>query len=338
MRLTSDPKPIKIRIVSGDEEHSSLDSLLHCFCLPDLQKVDKQLLHWLMRQGEHGLKIVDELSKVPNWANATTVADCFRIYSAFFPKIKENKFGSLLELLEFWYGKSEFKKNTDYLIRLSFRKDDDITLFCYNHKIEGLTNDWFEVLKDIPSAKQIVEAVLKEEEKEFQKRVLANRKRFYPRAEYERWMRDITSYWNYDSEFNLFGKDKEGMQRNAELKYFIIKCKTLCDYKGNMPFYSVQSHLLPQVHDADFLSIRQFYEYMEKDFLFCAKVFVLLLFEIKENWNHIQLWRKELVSCYTPAAYMVADSNCPSLKASDFKFLGLKRQIEFFVCYHLFEF
>lgn len=330
MRLTSEPKPIKIRIVSGGEEHSSLDSLLHCFCVSDLQKVDKQLLQWLMRQGEQGIKIADKLEKFPDWTNASAVEDYFRIYGAFFPKlIEENKIDSLYQLLTFWYDKPEFKKNVDYLVHLSFGKENAITLFCYKHEIEGLTNDWIEVLSEIPFAKDIVDDLIK-------KKVLASRTRFYPDLDSRERMRRVTDYWCYGGTLDLFDmKDENARQRNLELKVFINNSKSVCSQKS---FPKIHSKMLPEVRDADFENRSCFYKFMEGDFLFCAKVFILLLFEIHEKWDHLRQWRKELVNCYPPAAFMVNQADCPSLRATNFKMKSFAQQVENFVCYHLFEY
>lgn len=54
MRIIAKAKPIRIRIKSGGEEHSSLDSLRQNLCVQDLWPLvkDKRLSRWLRQLGE----------------------------------------------------------------------------------------------------------------------------------------------------------------------------------------------------------------------------------------------------------------------------------------------
>lgn len=66
MRIIAKAKPIRIRIKSGGEEHSSLDSLRHNLCVQDLWPLikDKRLARWLMQLGEVDLAHeIDALSE-----------------------------------------------------------------------------------------------------------------------------------------------------------------------------------------------------------------------------------------------------------------------------------
>ena len=88
MKLTSDPKPVKFRIVSGGEEHSSLDSLRRNFCIEDLQKNEQQFLHWLSRQGKEGEDIAQELQAMPTaLSNCTSLEEFFEVYKILFKDI-----------------------------------------------------------------------------------------------------------------------------------------------------------------------------------------------------------------------------------------------------------
>jgi hypothetical protein len=346
MRLTSAPKPIKIRIVSGGEEHSSLDSLLHCFSLPDLQKVDKQLLQWLMRQGEQGNRIANELSRFPNFVSASTVDDYFNIYSAFFYKlIEENDIHSLYQLLALWYGKAEYDKNARFIIKLAFEKDDDITLFCYHHRIEGLTNNWIVVLSKINRPEAI---------KEFKTLLVQGRKKYFPIVTSPKvWQDWILCLWRGgdtqggDIKGHIFDvNDVNENQREIHLKYFIRCCrnipsrnlKRLHEQGGkDWKFYLVDD-ILSGVAEEDFYSIDRFYYFVRQDYLFCAKLFILLLCDIEVKWNYLRVWKGELVKIYLPAAYMVNGAQCDSLTGDAFLHLSLANQVENFVCKHLFEF
>lgn len=61
MKLIPKAKPVKIRIKSGGEEHSSLDSLLHNFNVSDIEPLlDGRLVRWLKQQGENELAEVTD--------------------------------------------------------------------------------------------------------------------------------------------------------------------------------------------------------------------------------------------------------------------------------------
>lgn len=56
MRLTAKAKPVKIRIKSGGEEHVSLESLKHNFCVEDIRLLlDGRLARWLKQRNEEAL-------------------------------------------------------------------------------------------------------------------------------------------------------------------------------------------------------------------------------------------------------------------------------------------
>lgn len=61
MRLQSTPKPVRFRISSGGQEHSSLESLLSCFDYNELKSLKNQLIQWLERQGSKGNEIASHL-------------------------------------------------------------------------------------------------------------------------------------------------------------------------------------------------------------------------------------------------------------------------------------
>ena len=64
LKYQSTPKPVRIRIESGGEEHFSLDSLLKCFNPGDLLGKRNELLRWLDFQGNEGKLISEELRTI----------------------------------------------------------------------------------------------------------------------------------------------------------------------------------------------------------------------------------------------------------------------------------
>jgi len=136
MKLTSEPKPVRIRIVSGGEEHSSIDSLRRNFCLPDLQKIEKQLIQWLNRQGNEGIEIAQELEKMPkSLANCTSLEEYFEIYKIFFKQtllshfnLKKRDFETLRDLHAWFVKNKNFKKNGKYLHDILWGLDEEYSL------------------------------------------------------------------------------------------------------------------------------------------------------------------------------------------------------------------
>ena len=63
MRLVAKAKPVKIRIKSGGEEHVSLESLKHNFCVEDIRLLlDGRLTRWLKQRNEEALA-----KEIDNW-------------------------------------------------------------------------------------------------------------------------------------------------------------------------------------------------------------------------------------------------------------------------------
>ena len=114
MKYHSNPKPVRIRIESGEEEHFSLDSLLRCFNPKDILGKKNELLRWLEFQGEEGESIGDVLCKIEDFS-----ADVFGVYKAFFNQYIENKHITKIEELYYSWSKEEsYKKNFKFLKEL----------------------------------------------------------------------------------------------------------------------------------------------------------------------------------------------------------------------------
>ena len=114
MKYHSNPKPVRIRIESGEEEHVSLDSLLRCFNPKDILGKKNELLRWLEFQGEEGESIGDVLCKIEDFS-----ADVFGVYKAFFNQYIKNKHITKIEELYYSWSKEEsYKKNFKFLKEL----------------------------------------------------------------------------------------------------------------------------------------------------------------------------------------------------------------------------
>ena len=144
MKLTSTPKPVRFRIKSGGEEHSSLDSLKHNFCIDDLMIIENQLLRWLKRQGQEGEHIAKRLEVMPNGlSNCSSLDDYFSIYQVFFfdiiPSFSKNidkmakwpcfsKKGTLRDLYIWFKENGKYKNNLSRLESILWEFDEDYFL------------------------------------------------------------------------------------------------------------------------------------------------------------------------------------------------------------------
>ncbi len=118
MRIIAKAKPIRIRIKSGGEEHSSLDSLRQNLCVQDLWPLvkDKRLSRWLMQLGEVDLAhAIDALS-----VGQLDVSTYFKILFLF---LKDELYAhcvmDLYTLVSYWHD-SEMRMSKNYKSLLKF--------------------------------------------------------------------------------------------------------------------------------------------------------------------------------------------------------------------------
>ena len=133
MQLTSQSKPIRIRVKSGGEEHSTLESLLNKFDVKDLLPLlDGRLSRWLKQQGETALatKVDDFVAKQATvlealknkTANDSDKYDVYYGISSLFFKddFKKLKLNNINDLFEVWLSGSERPARLDILIKNLF--------------------------------------------------------------------------------------------------------------------------------------------------------------------------------------------------------------------------
>lgn len=151
MKLIPKAKPVKIRIKSGGEEHSSLDSLKRNFNISDIQPLlDGRLVRWLKQQGEDELANV--ISEVES-ESLNTLQGAMNVMQIFFKDyIEANGIHNSLELTKHWLNSSSYRKNGENLclqiIRLLDNTESlEITKYLYKHREElKISNyDWFAI-------------------------------------------------------------------------------------------------------------------------------------------------------------------------------------------------
>ena len=140
-------KPVKIRIMSGGEEHSSLDSLRHHFDLEDVERLlDGRLVDWLNKIEE------PELAKKVSRLQRPIEADDFTSFEKisceliriFFPTIKASK---LTDIINIWKETDEYKENAHDLYDLLLQYylwcfDDTVDIILLFYKERPFETDW----------------------------------------------------------------------------------------------------------------------------------------------------------------------------------------------------
>lgn len=153
MKLTSEPKPVRIRIVSGGEEHSSLDSLRRNFCLPDLQKIEKQLILWLNRQGNEGQDIAQELQTMhTKLSDCASLDDFFVVYKILFKDIIPlvDSLGKVYEWFD--HNQNRYSKNLVSLRSILWGVDENYTISVIE-KENRITKEHVNILNRFNSAR-----------------------------------------------------------------------------------------------------------------------------------------------------------------------------------------
>lgn len=148
MKLIAKAKPVKIRIKSGGEEHTSLDSLMRNFNISDiLPLLDGRLVRWLKQQGENELADALKATPIPDLISWQGIMDFITIF--FSDYMGKNSLKDLKELIEQWSTSGTYKKNNDYLLNYLAGLDIENAKFVYKHKDEWKLSDinWFELFQ-----------------------------------------------------------------------------------------------------------------------------------------------------------------------------------------------
>ena len=150
MKLIPKAKPVKIRIKSGGEEHSSLDSLKSNFNIRDVQSLlDGRLGRWLRQQGEKDLAEV--VSKVDS-TSLNTLQGIMNVMQIFFKDYMEaNDTNDLLALTKHWLNSTYYRKNGENLFSyIAWELFDnpeslEITKYLYKHRgeLKIPSCDWY---------------------------------------------------------------------------------------------------------------------------------------------------------------------------------------------------
>ena len=152
MKLEPKAKPVRIRIKSGGEEHSTLESLKRNFSVDDLKTAveDRRLSRWLKQQGQN--ELAEGVLRYQGKMKSLSGNDYLGFIKLFFanePDIEKVK--DDCSLADFFYGK--WGKNFDRVFERCCKKQSfAVTHYFYKtYKDKKNTDSWielFEGLKD----------------------------------------------------------------------------------------------------------------------------------------------------------------------------------------------
>lgn len=153
MRLSSKPKPVRIRISVGGEEHTTLESLKENITPEILDFIDGRLERWLKQQGEE--EVANKIEKI----NKDCI-DLLDIYNLLFAE----DYKTLLSFIDKWQNCKKSKSLLGYIFT-HWEKETFVTIFENNYNIFSL-NEWFEIIAPFNNSELDFALAKKYEEKE----------------------------------------------------------------------------------------------------------------------------------------------------------------------------
>ena len=367
MKLTSEPKPVRIRIVSGGEEHSSLDSLRRNFCLQDLQKIEKQFIQWLNRQGKEGQDIAQELQAMPTkLSNCASLDDFLMVYKILFKDIIPLFYVDALGKVYEWFSHNQnrFSKTLVSLHGILWGVDEYYTIAVIEK--EGvitketvdilnrfdsarahflLSKYYFEVKKDFKRGKKLLEQAKAEGCKEAKEYIVDKKTQEYlskKTQEYlSKWPDIDIEYMKAHIEFLINNQEHnnphEWTENEKILHKFVADCLSIANkkYKYNEDAYNDALKYFGTKTKG-----RNNEYSINDDFLYQQRLFVIHVIElgVQRLYDDAKKGLTKQSKSYYPAKYMIdKKEKYPLLYKASFRSLGYPKQI-IFLLQNLFEF
>ena len=143
MRLIPKAKAVRIRIKSGGEEHSSLDSLKRNFDLSDVRVLlDGRLSRWLKQQGEHDLA-----SKIESSDKQRLIKDDLSLCKVFFDTEINNRNSNIHSFADYCIGNKKYEKTGINIIKRLIYQDKNTAKNIYKSSyVDAFSNvSWISV-------------------------------------------------------------------------------------------------------------------------------------------------------------------------------------------------
>lgn len=134
MKLVAKAKPVKIRINSGGEEHSSLDSLKMNFCISDVKELlDGRLSRWLRQQNEASLAEEVDKFKSEDLKEEEGILAFIKLF--FCKDLQSVNTASLFDVAVYWLTQDvRYRRNGEFLFCLYLLENNlDAAKYAYKN-------------------------------------------------------------------------------------------------------------------------------------------------------------------------------------------------------------
>lgn len=355
MKLIPKAKPVKIRIMSGGKEHSSVESLRKHFDINDVKMLlDGRLARWLRQLGENDLAAsVSEFS----CEALDSKEGCVKFIKIFFGEdLFDKECSTLFMLASYWdLYKKEYEKVWRIILRQLLKFDKDAAIALYKKKNAILSKEhWRSIFsylqKNNENDAELLNILdcMQNDDVNGDKRIGIERSSIEKTAESgnnfiakNTPIRFYISYTNQEVILkhieHLFNNELEslsylrllypGKMYIPEICSFAEKCKRVVnDVETGKRFIFSSAQLLPMDSNG------------KNDWFYKEKIFIRYFIDGKSNLNSL----KEIAPFYPPANWLVEN------KDSGKTFEGIRSDICFdkasprrvveFVFAHIFEY
>ena len=245
MKLIPQAKPVKIRIKSGGEEHSSLDSLKRNFNISDIQPLlDGRLVRWLKQQGDN------ELAETVNNFNPSslhTPNGVMEFMQVFFAEyLQLYSIDNVFKLIVSWLNSSSFRNNGKHLlcyITKSSNNPESINVIkqLYKHKkeLEYPELNWYAIFsalhknctKEDPEVTYILGTILYQDDAHIENYSYRERKKLGSE------LFDKAARLGNKEAYQIIMKINESIKKETVNKFDVIEAEK--DKKTNIRFNNV---------------------------------------------------------------------------------------------------
>lgn len=336
MKLIPKAKPVKIRIMSGGKEHSSVESLKEHFDIDDVKMLlDGRLARWLRQLGENDLAAsVSEFSR----EKLDTKEGCVKFIKIFFGEdLFDKECSSLSELVSYWdLYKKEYEAVWSIILRQLLKSDKNAAIALYNKKKAILSKeDWRSIFSYLQKNNENDSKLLnildcmQNDDVNGNKRIGIERSSIEKKAESgnnfipkNNPVRFYISYTNQEVILkhieDFFNNELESLS-NLRLLYpgkmyipeicsFAEKCKgVIHGVETGIKFIFSSTQLLPMDSNG------------KNDRFYKEKIFIRYFIDGKSNLNSL----KEIAHLYPPAKWFVENKNKGKI------FIGQRRSLDF---------
>lgn len=152
MNVQAKAKPVRIRVMSGGEEHSSLDSLRNNLWVQHIYPLikDKRFLRWLRQLNETAM--ADDFDSIANSENFSELTESvYRRILELLKGVELKNYDEMCELCRSWYKTDKDRNNAKALIAYLSKSKDGVKFLYKDKELHNYyeDNQWKAILNTI---------------------------------------------------------------------------------------------------------------------------------------------------------------------------------------------